>query len=150
MSYFCGRKAMLPLGFSSPGRLLSFLKSPALHGEQQGGACIRGRVGGVQKQPNFCFSIAWKQLQNEKQRLLVATPQEEAAPTQTKLQQCLLPALCPCRDGCAFLASPGGCSSAIVILLQSCMPSEFICHIPGTGIHQSVFTGLLISVRLAF
>lgn len=85
-----------------------------------------------------------------------------AAPTQTMascsrassscLPLCSAGMCCPASPsaGMCCPAFPGGCSSAIVILLQSCMPSEFICHIPGTGIHQSVVTGLLISVRLAF
>lgn len=121
MSCFCGRKATLPLGFSSPGRLLSPLKSPALHREQQGGAYIRGRVGGVQKQTNFCFSIETKAVSGHTLRGRQHPHKPRQAPA--------VPPPCPC-------ASAGMCFPGFPRWLQLCYcNSAAVVH--AIGIHLS-------------
>lgn len=125
MACFCGRKEMLQFGFSSPGWLLSFLKNSTLHTGEQGGVYITGRVGRMQKQPNFCLESSYEMRNKGWPHL-----ERMAAPTEAVASSSSPSSLPPCQCGerLAWLP-PARCSSDIVILLQSCMPSEFICHI---------------------
>lgn len=97
----------------------------------------RGWVG-CRSSQIFCFSTAWKQLWNEKQKLWLATPREDGS-THTnhgKLQQSLLllPAPVQCRDVLSCLPQCRNVLSCLPWWLQLChCHSAAVVH--AIGIH---------------
>lgn len=139
-----GRKCY-DLAFLLQGSSCIFCRKRHLTANSREAVYARGRLGWRNSQI-FCFSIAWKAAMQLKTTAVAGhtvwrqqhpmSHEAPAAPSAGAERLARLP--------------PAHCSSDIVILLQSSVPFEFICHILWAGIHQSIFTSLLISVRLAF
>lgn len=139
-----GRKRY-DLAFLLQGTCCLFCRTRHLTANSREAVYARGRLGCRSRQI-FCSSIAWKAaMQLETTAVAGHTVWGQQNPMSHKVPA----APSTSTEHLAWLP-PAHCSSDIVILLQSSVPSEFICHILWTGIHQSVFTVLLISVRLAF